>query len=284
MNQAVLVVGAGTMGAGIAQVTARAGLRTIMYDTQPEALGRARQQIERDLEHLEHKGKLSSSDRIATLERLDGSTTPEAAREAGWVIETASEHLAVKQAIFRDLEQRVASDAILATNTSTISVAAIASVLRHPERALGLHFFNPATVLPLVEVVVTEQTSTQTLELALGLVQRIAKTPIVTKDSPGFIVNRVARPFYGEALRLLEDGSDIRTVDRALRGAGFKMGAFELMDLIGLDINLAASKSVYEAFFQDPKYRPSVIQQRLVDAGRLGRKTGRGFYEYGDPR
>jgi 3-hydroxybutyryl-CoA dehydrogenase len=280
--ETVLVIGAGTMGAGIAQVTARAGLRTILYDTQPEALERARQQIERDLEKLEHKGKLSAAERHTALEHLRTSTTLEVARDAQLVIEAASEKLAIKHEIFRSLEQHVGADTLLATNTSTISISAISSVLEHPNRALGLHFFNPATIMPLVEVITAEQTSSQTLEAALGFVQRIAKTPIVTKDSPGFIVNRVARPFYGEALRLLEDGGDVRTIDRALRGAGFKMGAFELMDLIGLDINLAASKSVYEAFFQDPKYRPSVIQQRLVDAGRLGRKAGRGFYEYGD--
>jgi 3-hydroxybutyryl-CoA dehydrogenase len=280
--ETVLVIGAGTMGAGIAQVTARAGLCTILYDTQPEALERARQQIERDLEKLEQKGKLSAAERNTTLEHLRTSTTLEVACDAQLVIEAASEKLAIKHEIFRSLEQHVGTDTLLATNTSTISISAISSVLEHPDRALGLHFFNPATIMPLVEVITAEQTSSQTLEAALGFVQRIAKTPIVTKDSPGFIVNRVARPFYGEALRLLEDGGDVRTIDRALRGAGFKMGAFELMDLIGLDINLAASKSVYEAFFQDPKYRPSVIQQRLVDAGRLGRKTGRGFYEYGD--
>jgi 3-hydroxybutyryl-CoA dehydrogenase len=280
--ETVLVIGAGTMGAGIAQVTARAGLHTILYDTQPEALERARQQIERDLEKLEHKGKLSAAERKAALGHLRTSTTLEVACDAQLVIEAASEKLAVKHEIFRSLEQHVGADTLLATNTSTISISAISSVLEHPDRALGLHFFNPATIMPLVEVITAEQTSSQTLEAALGFVQRIAKTPIVTKDSPGFIVNRVARPFYGEALRLLEAGGDVQTIDRALRGAGFKMGAFELMDLIGLDINLAASKSVYEAFFQDPKYRPSVIQQRLVDAGRLGQKSGRGFYEYGD--
>lgn len=280
--ETVLVIGAGTMGAGIAQVTARAGLRTILYDTQPEALERARQQLERDLEKLEQKGKLSAAERNAALGHLRTSTTLEVARDVQLVIEAASEKLAIKHEIFRSLEQHVGADTLLATNTSTISISAISSVLEQPDRALGLHFFNPATIMPLVEVITAEQTSSQTLEAALGFVQRIAKTPIVTKDSPGFIVNRVARPFYGEALRLLEDGGDVRTIDRALRGAGFKMGAFELMDLIGLDINLAASKSVYEAFFQDPKYRPSVIQQRLVDAGKLGRKAGRGFYEYGD--
>jgi 3-hydroxybutyryl-CoA dehydrogenase len=280
--ETVLVIGAGTMGAGIAQVTARAGLRTVLYDTQPEALERAKQQIERDLEKLEQKGKLSAAERNTTVEHLRTSTTLEVACDAQLVIEAASEKLVIKHEIFRSLEQHVGADTLLATNTSTISISAISSVLEHPDRALGLHFFNPATIMPLVEVITADQTSSQTLEVALGFVRRIAKTPIVTKDSPGFIVNRVARPFYGEALRLLEDGGDVHTIDRALRGAGFKMGAFELMDLIGLDINFAASKSVYEAFFQDPKYRPSVIQQRLVDAGRLGRKTGRGFYEYGD--
>jgi 3-hydroxybutyryl-CoA dehydrogenase len=280
--ETILVIGAGTMGAGIAQVAARSGLRTILFDTQAAALERAMRQIRRDLEKLEAKEKLSTFEHDATLKNVSISETLEDASEAQLVIEAASENLAVKHAIFRNLEAQVSSDTVLATNTSTISISAIASVLEHPERAIGLHFFNPATVMPLVEVIRAEQTSDRTLERALEVVQAFGKTAVVTKDSPGFIVNRIARPFYLEALRLLEAGGDVNTIDQALRGAGFKMGPLELIDLIGLDINLASSKSVYEAFFQDPKYRPSTIQQRMVDAGWLGRKSGRGFYNYED--
>jgi 3-hydroxybutyryl-CoA dehydrogenase len=280
--ETILVIGAGTMGAGIAQVAARSGFRAILFDTQAAALERAMKQIRRDLEKLEAKGKLSTLEHDATLKNVSISETLEDASEAQLVIEAASENLEVKHVIFRKLEAQVSSDTVLATNTSTISISAIAGVLEHPERAVGLHFFNPATIMPLVEVIWAEQTSDWTLKLALEVVQALGKTPVVTKDSPGFIVNRIARPFYLEALRMLEAGGDVNTIDQALRGAGFKMGPLELIDLIGLDINLASSKSVYEAFFQDPKYRPSTIQQRMVDAGRLGRKTGRGFYNYED--
>ena len=282
--ETILVIGAGTMGADIAQVAARSGLRTILFDTQAAALERAMQQIRRDLEKLEAKGKLSVLELDATLKNVGISETLEIANEAQLVIEAASENLAVKHAIFRKLESHVSADAILATNTSTISISAIASVLEHPERAVGLHFFNPATIMPLVEVIRAEQTSARTLEVALAFVTRVRKTAVIAKDTPGFIVNRIARPFYLEALRMLGENGEstelLEKTDRVMRGAGFRMGPFELLDLIGLDINLAASKSVYEAFFQDPKYRPSPIQQRMVDAGRLGRKTGRGFYEY----
>ena len=282
--ETILVIGAGTMGADIAQVAARSGLRTILFDTQAAALERAMQQIRRDLEKLEAKGKLSVLELDATLKIVGISETLEIANEAQLVIEAASENLAVKHAIFRKLESHVSADAILATNTSTISISAIASVLEHPERAVGLHFFNPATIMPLVEVIRAEQTSARTLEVALAFVTRVRKTAVIAKDTPGFIVNRIARPFYLEALRMLGENGEstelLEKTDRVMRGAGFRMGPFELLDLIGLDINLAASKSVYEAFFQDPKYRPSPIQQRMVDAGRLGRKTGRGFYEY----
>jgi 3-hydroxybutyryl-CoA dehydrogenase len=218
------------------------------------------------------------------LERLRVSETLEDATQAQLVIEAASENLEVKHAIFRKLEAHVSADTIIATNTSTISISAIASVLEHPERALGLHFFNPATVMPLVEVINGDQTSARTLEVALAFVARLQKTAVIAKDTPGFIVNRTARPYYLEAMRILSEHGEspelLENTDRIMRGAGFRMGPFELLDLIGLDINLAASKSVYEAFFQDPKYRPSPIQQRMVDAGRLGRKTGRGFYDH----
>ena len=278
--ETVMVIGAGTMGAGIAQVTALAGLRTVLHDMQPAALERARRQTESDLEKLEAKGKISDLERRATLERFKTSDSLEPASKAQLVIEAASESVTVKHMIFRELEQIVSRDAILATNTSTISVSAIASVLEHPGRAVGLHFFNPATIMPLVEVIAGDATTAGTISMALEFVNCIGKTPVVAQDAPGFIVNRVARPYYAEALRMLEEGGDVATIDCVLRGAGFKMGAFELMDLIGLDINLTATKGVYEAFFQTPRFRPSSIQQRLVDAGHLGRKTGRGFYKY----
>jgi 3-hydroxybutyryl-CoA dehydrogenase len=207
--ETILVIGAGTMGAGIAQVAARSRLRTILFDTQATALERAMRQTKIDLQKLEVKGKITQVEAQATLARLQISTTLEDAGKAQLVIEAASENLEVKHAIFRNLESHVSTDTLLATNTSTISTSAIstsaiASVLEHPERAVGLHFFNPATIMPLVEVIRAEQTSQQTLERVLQVVQTFGKTAVVTKDSPGFMVNRIARPFYLEALRMLE--------------------------------------------------------------------------------
>jgi 3-hydroxybutyryl-CoA dehydrogenase len=200
------------------------------------------------------------------------------------VIEAAPEKIDLKKSLFFDLERATRHDAILATNTSTLSVTQIASALTLPERAVGMHFFNPAPLMPLVEVIAGSLTSEATVEATLALARQMGKTPVRATDTPGFIVNRVARPFYLEPLRMLGEGvADPATIDRLVReGGGFRMGPFELMDLIGLDTNYAASLSVYEQFFQEPRFRPSLLQKRMVDSGRLGRKTGKGWFEYGD--
>lgn len=275
----IAVVGAGTMGAGIAQVAARAGLLVRLLDAVPGAAERGLQRARADLDRLVERGRLAASERDAALARL--STAARSSDLAGCeaLIEAVPEDLDLKRSVFREVDE-VLPDALLASNTSTLSVSAIAAAIRDPSRLVGMHFFNPAPLMPLVEVVAGDATSQDAVGAAEALAVQLGKQPLVVRDTPGFIVNRVARPFYGEALRILADGGEAAIIDRVMRGAGFRMGPFELMDLIGLDVNLAATKSVYEAFFHEPRYRPHSIQQKMVDSGRLGRKTGGGFYSY----
>ncbi|MFT3885779.1 MAG: 3-hydroxyacyl-CoA dehydrogenase NAD-binding domain-containing protein [Flavobacteriales bacterium] len=275
------VIGAGTMGSGIAQVAAQAGHGTWLYDTRPGAVEQALAGLRSTLDKLVRKGKLSAAEADALHQRIKPASDIRQLADCGLVIEAIVEDLAVKKRLFADLETVLAADAVLATNTSSLAVTAIAAACQRPERVIGLHFFNPAPLLPLVEVVPGVATSPALPARMGALMAAWGKAPVVCKDTPGFIVNRVARPFYGESIRIFEEGiADMPAIDAALRGAGFRMGPFELMDLIGNDINFTVTRTVWEAFFFDPRYKPSFTQQRQVESERLGRKTGRGYYDY----
>ncbi len=284
----VLVIGAGAMGSGIAHVAAAAGHPVYLYDTRAEAIERGRDGIARDLRFLVGKGKLGETEAEATLARVVPVTELVAARDAGLAIEAVVEHLEVKQKLFRELEGLLGPGAILATNTSSLSITLIGAALERPERLAGLHFFNPAPRMKLVEIVSGLATERAVADTLYATAKAWGKVPVHASSTPGFIVNRVARPYYGEALRVLaERGAEPATIDAALReSCGFPMGPFELMDLIGHDVNFAVSNSVFDAYFGDKRFTPSLIQQELVAAGRLGRKSGRGFYDYaeGAPR
>lgn len=276
------ILGAGTMGAGIAQIAASAGHPVTLYDTSQRALAKAREGLEKILERLAEKGKVDRNEMKAVLDRIRFTPTIDELKRSQLVIEAIVEDLSMKRAAFRSVEKLVSGESVMATNTSSLSITSIASACRQPQRALGLHFFNPAPLMPLVEVVPGLLTSPETVANCTELVREWGKTTVAAKDTPGFIVNRVARPFYGEALRLLEEGvADAATIDWAMRTiGGFRMGPFELMDLIGNDVNYTATETVFREFFHDPRFRPSITQKRMVEAGLLGRKTGRGFYNY----
>jgi 3-hydroxybutyryl-CoA dehydrogenase len=279
------VLGAGAMGSGIAQVAASHGHPVILVDSDAPALDRARASLEKTMRRETEKGRLTEVSAGEILGRIRyQSDGLDAFAACGLVIEAIVERIDAKREAFARLDRIVAHDAVLATNTSSLPVAAIASACTRSERVLGVHFFNPAPVMPLVEIIPWLGTAPDVTRRTRALVDGWQKTTVLASDTPGFIVNRVARPFYGEALRIYDEGiADAATIDWAMRElGGFKMGPFELMDLIGLDVNFAVTSSVFQALFFDARFRPSITQQRLVEAGRLGRKTGRGFYEYGD--
>ncbi|HEX9988642.1 MAG TPA: 3-hydroxyacyl-CoA dehydrogenase NAD-binding domain-containing protein [Chloroflexia bacterium] len=281
MPQKIAVLGAGTMGAGIAQLAAQSGLDVLMYDIKSELVERGVANIKSALQGRVDKGKLASEDMDASLERLSTTTNRDDAAGADVIIEAAPEDLALKKEIFGSLSALCSANTILATNTSSLSVTSIASAAQRPEQVAGMHFFNPAPVMPLVEIIAGSRTSPDVVQELYQLARTMDKTPVRAADMPGFIVNRVARPFYGEALKILGEGSaGVTQVDEAMRAAGFRMGPFELMDFIGIDVNFAVTRSVHDAFFGEPRYRPQPIQQRMVEAGTLGRKSGKGFYSY----
>ena len=276
------IVGAGTMGAGIAQVALQAGHEVVLHDIDGGAIERGRARIESGLTRLVEKGRLDAGLLGPTLQRLrQADSLAAVAAEADVVVEAALEDLGLKQTIFQALDSDAPADALLATNTSALSVSAIARATRRPERVLGLHFFNPAPVMPLVEVVSAERTSREALGAAVEFSEGLGKTAVICRDAPGFIVNRVNRPFTLEALRMLEAGeAAVEEVDRAMTAAGYPMGPVQLMDLVGIDVNLAVARALYEAFDHAERFRPSAIQEALVAARTLGRKTGSVFYHY----
>ncbi len=277
----VLVVGAGIMGAGIAQVAAQAGHAVQLFDMREDAAAAAMAKLAGTFDGLVNKGKLDAAAAQQALSRITPITALSQAAGAALVVEAIVEDLAAKRALFQQLEGMLGAHAVLATNTSSISVTAIAGGLQRPERLVGMHFFNPVPLMKLVEVVSGLRTDGAVAETIFELAKTWGKTPVHAKSTPGFIVNRIARPYYAEALALLQERAATPAVlDAALRGAGFRMGPCELMDLIGHDTNFAVTSSVFEANFQDKRYQPSVLQREMVDGGLLGRKSGHGFYAY----
>ena len=278
------IIGSGSMGAGIAQVAATAGHKVLLCDNNPTALKRAEEKLHKILKRLEEKGRLGEQTAKTIFQRVEFVDSVYAYRDVGLVIEAIIEDLAIKKGLFEQVEEIVPKDCILATNTSSLSVTAIAAACKDPEKVVGIHFFNPAPLMKLVEIIPAVQTGLSTVQTAQKLIQGWGKTTVVAKDTPGFIVNRVARPFYSEALRMLEEGvADVPTIDWAMTEiGGFRMGPFTLMDYIGNDVNYTVTETVFQSFFYDPRYKPSFTQKRMAEAGYLGRKSGRGFYEYGE--
>ncbi len=276
------IIGSGAMGSGIAQVVATAGNDVLLYDSNPLALEKAEKNLEATFQKLVEKGKISFEDAESYFNNIKLITKLEDLSSSELVIEAIIEDIDIKKALFQNLENLVNENCVLATNTSSLSIASIASACKNPNRVIGIHFFNPAPIMALVEIIPAVQTNPELVFTIKNLVESWKKLPVITKDTPGFIVNRVARPFYGEAIRILEEGvADCATIDYAMTSlGGFKMGPFQLMDFIGHDVNYRVTESVFKEFFYDPKFKPSFTQKRLFEAGFFGRKSGRGFYNY----
>ena len=274
------VAGSGAMGCGIAQVFAQAGLEVVLYDLSTAQLDKAKAGISKNLEQAVSKQKISAADKESALSKISYSTEINALK-ADLIVEAIVEQLEPKQQLFKQLAAINSGQTIFATNTSSIPVTRIAKDVPNPERVVGMHFFNPAHLMKLVEVITGAETQPEVAETIKNLALQIGKTPVMCKDSPGFIVNRVARHYYVESLKMLEENiSTPETIDALMESAGFKMGPFKLMDFVGNDINFAVTTSLFQSFHHDAKFRPSRIQQQKVDAGYLGRKTGKGFYSY----
>lgn len=278
----ISIIGSGTMGSGIAQVAATAGCTVKLFDLNQEALAKSKNALETTLTKLVEKEKIDSIEKSRIQNNISFVYTIKDLSDSDLVIEAIVENLEVKRKLFSELENYVSPETILASNTSSLSIASIAASCQKPERVIGIHFFNPAPLMQLVEVIPAVQTSAEVLEKTIKTITDWKKTVAVAKDTPGFIVNRVARPFYSESLRIYEEGvADFATIDWALKTlGGFRMGPFELMDFIGHDVNYVVTETVFTAFYFDPKFKPSFTQKRLVEAGFLGRKSGRGFYNY----
>lgn len=276
------IIGSGTMGSGIAQVAATAGCQVNLFDANRAVLEKSKASLEKVLIRLIEKGRIDTSEKNRIQSNINYVDSLEELSNSDLIIEAIIENLEIKKKVFSELEILVSDDCIIASNTSSLSIASIAASLKNPKRCVGIHFFNPAPLMKLVEVIPAIQTSYETLEKSIDTISSWGKTVAIAKDTPGFIVNRVARPFYSEALRIYEEGvASFQAIDNSLKNlGGFRMGPFELMDFIGNDINFTVTETVFKSFFFDPRYKPSFTQKRFAEAGYLGRKSGIGFYEY----
>ena len=276
------IIGSGTMGSGIAQVAATAGCQVNLFDANRAVLEKSKASLEKVLIRLIEKGRIDTPEKNRIQSNINYVDSLEELSNSDLIIEAIIENLEIKKKVFSELETLVSDDCIIASNTSSLSIASIAASLKNPKRCVGIHFFNPASLMKLVEVIPAIQTSYETLEKSIDTISSWGKTVAIAKDTPGFIVNRVARPFYSEALRIYEEGvASFQAIDNSLKNlGGFRMGPFELMDFIGNDVNFTVTETVFKSFFFDPRYKPSFTQKRFAEAGYLGRKSGIGFYEY----
>tara|TARA_B100001142_G_scaffold329823_1_gene394563 strand:- start:4640 stop:5791 length:1152 start_codon:yes stop_codon:yes gene_type:complete len=278
----VSVIGAGTMGSGIAQIAATKGHKVCLYDTFDGAIENAQKKLNKILNRLIEKEKITKEEKENILNKISFTKDIREIKDSKLVIEAIIENLDLKKKLFKTIEDLVDADCIIASNTSSLSIASISGACEKAERVIGIHFFNPAPLMPLVEIIPSVQTSKKTMDHAKSIIDSWGKITVIAKDTPGFIVNRVARPFYGEAIRIYEEGiADFATIDWSLKElGGFRMGPFELMDYIGNDINYTVTETVFTAFYYDSRYKPSFTQRRMMEAGYLGRKSGRGYYDY----